>query len=125
MRLVSAYLFVWVPVNFAAELMSALPSLAMRGAPAIVELAVHGLVAAFSIAAARMLTAGSPVRFTAASVAVTASGIVPIQSLFWTALPRDIPPGSQLPLAAFFILLTFALLVVIERGRRRQRARLD
>jgi hypothetical protein len=119
MRLVSAYLFVWVPVSFAAELMSALPSLAMRGLAAIVELAAHGLVAAFSVAAARMQSSGSPARFTAASVAVAASGLVAIQSLYWTALPRNTPPGTQVPLTVVWIVLTLVLLAVIQRRRRR------
>jgi hypothetical protein len=115
MLLVSAYLLAWVPLNFAAELMSTIPSLKMRGAKAIVELTLHGVVAAFSVAASRMLAGRSPAAPAAASIAVIASGLVAIQSLYWTVLPRDIAPGSQLPKAAFWIAVTLVLLVLVRK----------
>jgi hypothetical protein len=117
--ILSAYLLVWVPVKFAAELLSTLPSLRMRGAIAIVELGAHAIVTIFSVTAARMLTSGSPAALTAASAAVVAAGVVTIQSLFWTVLPRDVAPGTRLPLTAVTIAVTASLLVVIRRTRRR------
>jgi hypothetical protein len=117
--ILSAYLLVWVPVRFAAELLSTLPSLGMRGAIAIMELGAHAIVAMFSVAAAgRMFTSGSPGAFTAASTAVVAAGVVAIQSLFWTVLPRDVAPGTRLPLTAMTIAVTASLLIVIRRARR-------
>jgi hypothetical protein len=116
--ILSAYLLVWVPVRFAAELLSTLPSLGMRGAIAIMELGAHAIVAMFSVAAGRMFTSGSPGAFTAASTAVVAAGVVAIQSLFWTVLPRDVAPGTRLPLTAMTIAVTASLLIVIRRARR-------
>jgi hypothetical protein len=117
--LVAAYLVAWVPLKFAAELLSTIPSLQMRGTKAIVELALHGVVAAFSVAASRTLTGGSPAAPATASLAVLASGLVAIQSLYWTVLPRDVAPGSRLPLTVFWIAVTLVLLVLVRVGRKR------
>ena len=110
MRIVAVYLLVWVPLNFAFELMSALPSLGMRGAKAIAELTFHALVAALSVAASRMIP-GSPSARPAAAAAVTAAGAVAIQSLYWTVLPRNTAPGTRGPLTIFWIAVTGILLV--------------
>jgi len=121
MRLVWAYLLVWIPVSFAFELLSALSSLAMRGLPAIVELAVHALVAGLSVAASRMLEGTAPARFTAAASAVAANGVVAIQSLYWTVLPRDIPPGSRTLRAVLDVAVMVFLLLLVASARRKSR----
>ena len=118
MRLVSAYLLLWMPMRFAVEVLSTWPSLAMRGAAGMLELAAHGVAAAFSVAASRMLTGGSSAAIAAASIAVVANGIVAIQSLYWTVLPRDTAPGTRFPMAVFWVVVTVVALFLIARHRR-------
>lgn len=114
----SVYLVAWIPLKFALEFLSTISSLRMRGTLAFIELAAHGIVAAFCVAADRMLNRESPGAFTAASVAVLLAGGAAIQSLYWTVLPRDVAPGTRLPLLALTIAVTGIWLVVLQRARR-------
>lgn len=98
--LLVAYLLVWVPVSFAGEFFATLPSIGRRGVLAVTELAAHAGAAAICATAAWMLLVRSPSAGTGAAIAVIVSGLVTIQSLFWTVLPRQIAPGQALPLAA-------------------------
>jgi hypothetical protein len=56
----------------------------MRGAPAIAELIVHAIVA------------------------LILSAAVSVQSLYWSRLPHQTPPGAQLPLATIAVAHTAA-----------------
>ena len=120
--LLCGYLLVWIPLNFAVELLSAVPSIEMRGTPAIVELAMHGAVAMLSATAGRMALTDPAATRHLASAAVLAAGGVSIQSLFWTALPRNVAPGTRLPLALFAVVTTAFWLVVVHRAQRRPRS---
>src|SRR5687768_11101040 len=119
--LLSAYLFVWVPVNFAVELIGTVPSLGMRGTPAWIELGFHGVTAVLCAAAGRMMRTGAPAALSAATLGVVAAAIVSIQSLLWTALPRDVAPGARWPLLAMAAATGGFWLFIIDRLRRRAR----
>lgn len=119
--LLSAYLLVWVPLNFAAELLSVLPSLGMRGAPAVVEIAVHGTAAALSVAAGLAIWSGNQGAIELASAAVVLSTLVAIQSLFWSALPSQTKPGDHVPLSLLFAAHGSAWLWYLRRRARASR----
>jgi hypothetical protein len=80
---------------FAIELLSALPSMGMRGPVAWIELALHGVVAAFCAVAGRMIRLGSPAAASLAAAGIITRAAVTIQSLFWTRLPTDVAPGTR------------------------------
>lgn len=117
--LLCAYLIGWVPLNFAARLLGALPSLGMRGAPAFAELAVHGAVAALCAAAGWMVWIQSPGRWPLAAAAVAAAGAATLQPLFWTVLPSSLAPGQRWPLTALVLAHAGFWLVLIARAHRR------
>ena len=81
------------------ELLTALPSIGVRGPAAWIELIVHGVVAVTCAAGGRMLRIASPAGPAVAAVGVAARAVISLQSLFWTTLPRDVAPGTHLPLA--------------------------
>lgn len=118
-QLLSSYLLVWIPGTFAVELLGTLPSMGMRGAPAWIELIVHGAVAMFCALAGRMLRMETPAAPAAAAIGVAARTGVQLQSLLWTALPRDIAPGTQLPRALFAIGTAIVCLFLIRSISRR------
>jgi len=97
--LLRIYLLVWVPLGSAGELLVTWPSLDMRGAPAVLELAVHGAAAVLSAAAGWMRWIDAPAGSAAASIAGVATGVVSVQSIVWMILPRNVAPGEELPLA--------------------------
>ena len=118
-QLLSSYLLIWVPGTFGLELMSALPSMAMRGPRAWLELGVHGAVALFCAFAGRLIRIGAPAAPGVAAVAVGGRALVSLQSLFWTVLPRDVAPGTQVPMAVLVCLnATFWLLVIRRLNRQ-------
>jgi hypothetical protein len=103
-QLLSSYLLIWAPGTFAMEALTVMPSIGVRGPVAWIELAVHGVVAIACAAGGRMLRIESPAGPAVAAAGVAARAAISLQSLFWTALPRDIAPGTRLPL----VLLTCA-----------------
>ena len=112
------FLLVWRPLNYAAELAGALPSLGIRGAPAIVEVIVHGFAAALAVAGGWSLWTASPHGPVLARAAVIASAVVSVQSLYWSALPSQIAPGDHLPLAVLAVAHAAAWLAYLQRSRR-------
>jgi hypothetical protein len=92
-------LFVWQPLNFSAEVATTLPTLAMRGWPGVLELAVHGLVAAASVAAGWAIWQANPVGPSLALLVLAGSALTGIQSLYWSALPHNTFPADRLLLA--------------------------
>jgi hypothetical protein len=112
--LLCAYLVAWIPLNFAVELTSVLPSLAMRGTAAALEIGLHALVTLICAIAGVMVWTGAPPALPFAAIAVAAAGAVTLQSLFWTSLPRALAPGERLPLAALTIGYTVFWLVWIR-----------
>ena len=95
--LLAVFLFTWEPLRFAVEMSASIGTLGMRGAAGAVELAVHGATAALTMAAAWALWIRNPQAPALASLAVAASAGVTIQSAYWSHLPLDVPPGTQLP----------------------------
>jgi hypothetical protein len=114
--LLRIYLFALIPANFALESMKTLPSLELRGAPAIAELIVHGVAAALAAAAGWMIYVRNPAAPSIALVAVIANAITTLQTIFWSFLPHDIAPGRALPLAALTILHAVAWSAYLRRS---------
>ena len=113
-----AYLVLWQPLNFAAELTATLSTLTMRGPAALLELSVHALVSAVSLAAGWALWMGNPSAPPLAVAAVAACGVASVQSLYWTSLPDDVMPGDRLPLAVAAIAHAAGWLIYLRRSRR-------
>jgi hypothetical protein len=113
--LLSVYLCVWVPANFAAAVLATIPSVEMRGALAIVELGLRGLVTLLAVVAGWMISTRAPAAVPFARAAVIAAGAASIQSLFWTVLPHDVAPGQRQPFAALAITNTIFWLVILRR----------
>jgi hypothetical protein len=102
------------------EFLTVMPSIGVRGPVAWIELVVHGIVAVACAAGGRMLRIASPSGPAVAAVGVAARAVISLQSLFWTALPRDIAPGTRLPLALLTCANAVFWLIVIRllgRGR--------
>ena len=111
-------LFGWVPLSFATELAMSLPSLGMRGPLAIAELVAHCAVTAVSVAAGWSLWLSRPHAPMLARVAVIGLAIIAVQSLYWTVLPRQTSPGSELPLAALATAHAAVWLVYLHKSAR-------
>jgi len=121
-QLLSSYLLIWVPGTFAVELLTALPSIAMRGVRAWIELTIHGAVAVGCAVAGRMIRQGAPAAAAIAAASILARTATSIQSLFWSVLPRDVAPGTRGPLAALACLNAIVWLGVVFWTRERDRA---
>ena len=117
-QLLSSYLLIWIPGTFAVELLNAFPSLGMRGRIAALELAVHGGIAMWCAVAGRMLRLGSPSAPAFAAVGVGLRAVASLQALFWSALPQNTAPGTQLPLVLFTCGTAAFWLLVIRRVSR-------
>ena len=116
--LLCVILFVWAPWSFSLELGETLPSVGMRGPLAIVELAAHFAVTAVAVAAGWSLWNSRPHGAMLARAAVIGLAVVAVQSLYWTVLPRQTPPGAELPLAAFATAHAAVWLVYLHRSAR-------
>jgi hypothetical protein len=116
--LLSAYLLVWVPLNYAVLASSSFSSLDSRGLPAVAELALHGAAALLCAVAGWMLRVGNAVgrRLAAAALAVNAG--VTVQALYSSALPRDVQPGLALPITIVTALHALTWLIYLKRSQR-------
>jgi hypothetical protein len=101
--LLAAFLFAWEPLRVAGEVMQSLSTMGMRGAPALFELTAHAAIAAVSVAAAWSLWNGSTHGTKLAVVALVLSAAASVQSVYWSRLPRQTPPGAELPVAAIAV----------------------
>jgi hypothetical protein len=117
-QLLCIALFLWRPLDFAIELLQTLPSLAMRGARGAIELLFHGVVAAIAMAAIRALWAEVPAARRLAAVAVMASALASVQSLYWSVLPRQTMPGDERWLAILAIIHAAFWLAWLKTSRR-------
>ena len=113
--LLCATLLVWRPLDFAAEFLSTLPSLGQRGAAGVVEILVHGAVAALAVAAVRALSNGMPSGLLLARAALVASAAATVQSFYWSVLPHQTMPGDKLPLAILGVVVAGGWLVYLRR----------
>ena len=116
--LLSAYLLVWVPLNFAALALRSFPSLDERGSPAVMELALHAAAAVLCAAAGWMLRVGNAAGKKLAVAALIANAAVTIQALYLSALPRDVQPGLARPLTIVVSVHALAWLAYLYRSRR-------
>lgn len=112
------FLFAWEPLRIAAELLQALPTLDMRGWPAIAELIGHAVAAAVCVAGALALWNGAEHGPGLAIVALALSAGVSVQSLYWTRLPSQTPPGAHLTLATIAVVHASAWIVYLSAARR-------
>lgn len=115
--LAGAWLLCWIPFTFATELFASAPSLHMRGWPALMELVVHAAVALLCATAGWMLWTRAPAGFAVAVAGIVSVAGIRIQSLFWTALPRNHAPGDRLPLAAVAAAAAVFWLVLVYAAR--------
>ena len=118
LRLLRLVLNVWQPATFGAELLMALGSLGMRGAPAIVELLAHGASAALSVAASMALANENPAGPSMAAAALVTAAVLGVQSLYWTSLPHQTMPSDKLPLAILTVAHSAAWLIYLGRSKR-------
>ena len=119
-QLLSSYLLIWVPGTFAVELLSALPSIGMRGPAAWIELTVHGAVAIVCAVAGRMIRLGTPAAPALAVTGILGRAAIVIQSLFWTTLPQDVAPGTRGFFTALACVNALVWLAVLYWSRARQ-----
>jgi hypothetical protein len=117
-QLLSSYLLIWAPGTFAMEFLTVMPSIGVRGPVAWIELTVHGIVAVACAAGGWMLRIESPAGPAVAAGGVAARAVISLQSLFWTVLPRDIAPGTHLPLALLTCANAICWLIVIRLLRK-------
>jgi hypothetical protein len=111
-------LCVWTPARFAIELGATLPSIGMRGPLAVLELLAHGGIAAASAAAGWALWTGRPPARPLARFALMASAAQTVQALYWSVLPQQTPPGSELPLASLALAHAALWLIFLSRSAR-------
>lgn len=116
--LLCAFLFVWEPLRFAGDLSGSMGTLAMRGTPGLIELAAHAATAMLAVAAAWGLSIRNPRAPMLASIAVAASAMVTIQSLYWSYLPGNAVPGEALPLSVVAIAHAAGWITYLRKSRR-------
>jgi hypothetical protein len=112
------YLFIWVPAGVAAVVTAALPSLEHRGAAAVVELAAHGAAGVLCAVGGWMLWVRNRAGVPIAQGALVLNALVTAQALFESALPRDIAPGQEVPLALVAIANAAGWILYLRRSRR-------
>jgi hypothetical protein len=116
--LLCVFLFVWEPLRFAGDLSGSIATFAMRGIPGVVELIAHAATAVVSSAAAWGLWSRNPRAPILASIAVAASAIVTVQSLYWSYLPGNAVPGEELPLSIAAIAHAAGWIAYLRKSRR-------
>lgn len=108
-------LLVWQPLTFAVEAAATMRSLGMRGAVGLLELTLHGAVAATSVAGGMALLQRSPSGTLLASVALVGIAVTAVQALYWTVLPNYTFPTDRLPIAAAIVLHSAVWLFFLNR----------
>jgi hypothetical protein len=90
----------------------------MRGWLAVIELIWAGAVAAISAAAALSLWMERPHGVPLAKLALVLSTLRGIQSLYWTALPSNAPPGTQGLYTAAMVVFSLGWLAYLSNAER-------
>jgi hypothetical protein len=114
----SAYLFAWVPANFALLASLSLPSLGTRGLSALVELTAHAIVAVICVVAGWMLRGAHAGSRPIAAAALTTNAVAGIQSLYASALPHDVQPGFVIPLMIVAVVNASAWIAYLYTSKR-------
>ena len=107
------------PLRFAAEALTVLPTISYRGGWASIELIAHALIAALSAAAGFSLWNGSPDGPRLARLAILAAAARAVQSMYWSVLPNDTPPGSELLSAGISVIVAALAFLVLQLKFRR------
>ena len=115
LHVLAVFLFVWEPLRIAEEITQSLPTIGMRGGLAVGELLAHAIVAAVAVAAAWSLWNGADHGPFLATIAVSLSAAVSVQSLFWTRLPQQTAPGAQWPFAILALAHAAGWIVYLRR----------
>jgi hypothetical protein len=110
-------LVLWQPATFVGLASATIPSLAIRGWMAVVELIVAGAIAATSMAAAWALVMRQPHGVSLAKIALVLSAVRSLQSLYWTTLPSNLVPGTQETYAVMIVVVSGVWLVYLSRSR--------
>lgn len=113
-KVVAALLIFLEPLRFAAEALAVIPTIGYRGALAIVELVAHGVVAALSASAGFALFNNSPDGRRLGRLAILVAAARSIQSMTWSMLPNDTPPGSELISAGVTLVVAAVALIVLR-----------
>lgn len=118
LRMLAALLLFLEPLHFAAEALAVLPTIAYRGLTAVIELVVHGILAAVCAAAGLALWNASPDASRLATIAVIVAVGRVVQSLYWSVLPNNTRPGDEPIVAAVAIAAGVIVLLVLRRPSR-------
>ena len=119
LKLVAGLLLLWEPLNFAARILEVWPTLAYRGAIAVMELAAHGIVALLCVAGGMMLLNDAPDGRLVARIAVVLSVLRVVGSLYWSVLPSSTSPGAEPIFAGIAIVIGATLLGILRTPRER------
>ena len=119
--LLAAFLFIWETMRVAGEILTSFSSLSMRGPGAVVELLTHVSVAALAVAAAWSLLNDAPHASSLAVAAVLLSALVTVQSLHWSALPRQTAPGDERFFSAIAVAHSAMWVVYLKWSKRSSR----
>lgn len=119
LRIVAGVLLLWEPLNFAAMALDVAPTLAYRGGIAVAELVVHGIIAASCVGAGMMLLNQSPDGRRMARIAVVFSVGRVLYAAYWSALPRNITPGTELFHCAIAVIVGVLMLLVLREPTAR------
>ena len=122
LKIVAVLLLVWEPLNFAATVLNAWPTLAYRGWIAAAELALQAMIAALCVMAGMMLLNDAPDGRRIARIAVMVSVGRVVGGLYWTTLPNNAVPGSE-PFSAATAIIVGGLMLVALRGPSTQPSR--
>jgi hypothetical protein len=113
--LVAVLLIAVEPLHFARELIAVIQTITYRGGLAMLEVSLHGGVAALCVAAGFSLLNDSPDARRIAAAAITASFLRVVQSTWWSALPDNTIPGDEPFKLATAALVAAIALVIIRR----------
>jgi hypothetical protein len=112
------FLFAWEPLRFAGDLTGVAGTVAMRGGLGVLELGVHAAVAALAVAAAWALWIRNPRAPVLAAVAVAASAVVTVQSIWWSRLASNVVPGEGIPMSLLAIAHAAGWITYLRKSRR-------
>lgn len=118
-RIVALLLVLWEPLRFTSEALAVFATLPYRGLLAFVELLAHGVVAALAAAAGLALWNGAHDARRVATIAILASVLRVIQSLYWSRLPGSTMPGDEPRVIGIALIAATLALLALWTGRTR------
>jgi len=100
------------PLHFAFEVLRVASTIPYRGPAAVIELVLHAGVAALCAGAAVAFSNDASGSVRLMTIAVIASVVRTIQSVYWSSLPDDTRPGDEIYVAIAAAALGALALVV-------------